>query len=175
MIGGTNDYYDQFIEASNDRTAISRDQIYSRYQNKFTAAYAFSVFTHVEKLDFSSLLTLVEKLLVPGGEFLFTAFLLTPYSRKAITNEMCLFPFGKQGYENNNQVFIGNGTHRLGFIEFDLSLLETMIFEAGLIITHIEHGAWTGSEFSSSLQDAIVCRKPKIRTKKVELVPIVSW
>jgi hypothetical protein len=55
-----------------------------------------------------------------------------------------------------------------------LALVEKMVFDAGLVITHLEHGAWTGSGFSSSLQDVIVCRKPNIKTGSVQHVPTVA-
>lgn len=174
LIRGSNDHYDQFIQSAGNFNSISPVQIISKYGDKFTAAYAFSVFTHVEITDFQSLLKLIAKLIEPGGEFLFTAFILTPYSRNAISNKLCLFPFADTAYEADGQVFIGNTDDRLGFIAFDLSMIEQMVFEAGLVITNIEHGAWTGSGCGSSLQDVIVCRRPPNRTGAIQHVPTVE-
>jgi SAM-dependent methyltransferase len=174
LIGGSNDHYDQFIRAAGSNAALSNDRVVSQYANTFTGAYAFSVFTHVELVDFRGLLQLLEQLLLPGGELLITAFLLTPYSRESINKRLSLFPFDKDAYEQDEQVFIGNTNDRLGFIAFDLTLVEKMVFDAGLVITHIEHGAWTGSGFSSSLQDVIVCRKPNLKTGAVQHVPTVA-
>jgi SAM-dependent methyltransferase len=173
LIGGSNDHYDEFINAADNTKAISSDVVLHRYSGQFSGAYAFSVFTHVEIADFRALLLLLVKLLEPGGEFLFTAFLLTPYSRRAIEQRQCLFPFESDAYEADGQVFTGNTTDRLGFIAFDLALVEQMVFEAGLVVTHVEHGAWTGAGFSSSLQDVIVCRRPHERTGDIKHVPTV--
>jgi SAM-dependent methyltransferase len=174
LIRGSNDHYDQFIRAAGNNTALSNERILSQYAHTFTGAYAFSVFTHVELVDFQALLKLLEQLLLPSGELLITAFLLTPYSRDSISKRQSLFPFDKDAYEQDGQVFIGNTNDRLGFIAFELALVEKMVFDAGLVITHVEHGAWTGSGFSSSLQDVIVCRKPNVKTGSIQHVPTVA-
>ncbi|MBW8778117.1 MAG: class I SAM-dependent methyltransferase [Burkholderiales bacterium] len=174
VIQGSNDHYDEFIRNAGGSSAQSREQILQQYGGKFSGAYAFSVFTHVEKADFRTLLDLLARVLQPGGELLITAFLLTPYSRAAIEKRECLFPFGETALEDEGKVFIGNPSDRLGFIAFDLSLVEQMVFDAGLVITHVEHGSWTGASFSASLQDVIVCRRPNIRTGEVQHVPTVA-
>ena len=173
LIQGSNDHYDDFIKAAGSASPKSREQILAAHASTFTGAYAFSVFTHLEIADFRSLLQLLSALLAPGGELLITAFLLTPYSRAAIEKRECLFPFGETAYEEGGKVFIGNPSDRLGFIAFDLSLVEQMVFDAGLVITQVEHGSWTGAGFSSSLQDVIVCRRPVARTGEIKHVPTV--
>jgi SAM-dependent methyltransferase len=174
LIQGRNDHYDQFVEAAGPTVSKSRGQLKIEYRSAFTGAYAFSVFTHVEMSDFQSLLELVKEMLKPGGEFLLTAFLLTPYSRRAIENQTSLFPFGETAFEMGGDIFIGNVLDRLGFIAFDMALVEKMIFDSGLVLTHIEHGAWSGSHFSSSLQDVIVCRRPQERPGPTVHVPTVA-
>jgi SAM-dependent methyltransferase len=173
LIKGNNDHYDQFIAAGDASVAKSREQLLATYGSTFSGAYAFSVFTHVEMADFRALLALLVKLIEPGGELLFTAFLLTPYSRQAIGKRTALFPFGETAYEADGAIFIGNRADRMGFIAFDLALVEQMVFDAGLVITHVEHGSWTGARFSASLQDVIVCRRPRERTGPVQHVPSV--
>jgi len=174
LIQGSNDHYDQFVSAAGASVAKAHEQLQREYNSSFTGAYAFSVFTHVEMSDFRSLLKLVAGLLEPGGEFLFTSFLLTPYSRQSIEQNSGLFPFGETAFEADGKVFIGSVPDRLGFIAFDMALVEQMVFEAGLVITHVEHGAWTGSGFSPSLQDVIVCRRPRERTGETKHVPTVA-
>ena len=173
LIQGSNDHYDQFVSAGGAAIAKGPSNLLADYGSSFTGAYAFSVFTHVEMADFRSLLVLVVSILQPGGEFLFTSFLLTPYSRQAIEQRTGLFPFGETAFEADGRVFIGNVPDRLGFIAFDMALVEQMVFDAGLVITHVEHGAWTGSGFSPSLQDVIVCRRPRERTGETKHVPTV--
>lgn len=173
LIQGSNDHYDDFIKAAGRASPKSREQMLATHASSFTGAYAFSVFTHLEIADFRSLLELLAALLAPGGELLITAFLLTPYSRRAIEKRECLFPFGETAYEQDGKVFIGNPADRLGFIAFDLSLVEQMVFEAGLVITQVEHGSWTGAGFSASLQDVIVCRRPVTRIGEIKHVPTV--
>jgi SAM-dependent methyltransferase len=173
LIQGSNDHYDQFIAAAGAVTPCSQDTLRNDDAAAYSGAYAFSVFTHVELADFKSLLQLLGGLLEPGGELLFTCFLLTPYSRRAIEQRTALFPFGDTAFEEDGDVFIGNRNDRLGFIAFNPSLVEQMVFDAGLVITHMEHGSWTGASFSSSLQDVIVCRRPREQVGALQHVPIV--
>jgi SAM-dependent methyltransferase len=173
LIAGSNDHYDQFIAAGGARPAKSTALLRTEYASMFTGAYAFSVFTHVEMADFRSLLKLLAILLEPGGELLFTAFLLTPYSRRAIDERTSVFPFDEMAFEAEGEIFIGNASDRLGFIAFDLGLVERMVFDAGLVITQLEHGGWAGAGFSGSLQDVIVCRRPRPQVGPIQQVPVV--
>lgn len=113
FIQGSNDHYDQFVAAAGATGAKNPVQLKTEFASTFSGAYAFSVFTHVEKADFQLLLKLVGGLLKPGGEFLFTSFLLTPYSRQAIEQKLGLFPFGETAFEAEGSVFIGNVSDRL--------------------------------------------------------------
>lgn len=166
LVQGRNEHYDRFIAMAGAKSAESRASshafLQSEHASAFTAAYAFSVFTHVEMVDFRSLLALLSNLLQPGGTLLFTAFLLTPYSRHSIQEGTTMFPFAEAATEAEGNIFIGNAADRLSFIAFDLSLVEQMVFEAGLILTHVEHGCWAGGNvyFSPSGQDVVVCRRP---------------
>jgi SAM-dependent methyltransferase len=173
LIQGSNDHYNHFIAAAGASVPKSHALLQSQYASAFTGAYAFSVFTHVELADFRSLLGLLSSLLVPGGTLLFTAFLLTPFSRHSIQRGTTMFPLSNAVTEAQGQVLIGNVADRLGFIAFDLPLVEQMVFEAGLILTHLEHGSWADGQFSPSLQDVIVCRRP-IHTGPVRQVATVS-
>jgi len=174
LVHGDNDHYDRFIAAAGASVPKSHASLLSEYASAFTGIYAFSVFTHVEMADFRSLLGLLSKLLEPAGILLFTAFLLTPHSRHSIQQGATRFPLSNNAIEAQGNILIGNPADRLGFIAFDISLVEQMAFEAGLIITHIEHGSWVDGQFSDSLQDVIVCRRPVEKTVPVHLAPTVS-
>ena len=174
LIQGSNDHYDQFIAAAGASAPKSHTLLQSQYGSAFTGAYAFSVFTHVEVVDFRSLLLLLSNLLEPGGMLLFTAFLLTPFSRHSIEHGTTRFPLSQSAIEAHGNILIGNPADRLGFIAFDLALVEQMVFEAGLIVTHIEHGSWVDGQFSASLQDVIVCRRPASRAGPVLQAPTVT-
>ncbi|MDO9091528.1 MAG: class I SAM-dependent methyltransferase [Rubrivivax sp.] len=173
LMQGSNDHYDLFIAAASESKPKSHSTLLGQYGSSFTGAYAFSVFTHLERADFQALLKLLADLLEPGGELLFTAFLLTPYSRRAIEERTALFPFGETALEDNGSIFIGNPSDRLAFIAFDLPLVEQMVFDAGLILSHVEHGSWTGSGFAATLQDVIVCRRPRVLQGAIQHVAIV--
>jgi SAM-dependent methyltransferase len=160
LIQGSNEHYNQFIAAGGVSTPKSHATLRSEYASAFTEIYAFSVFTHVEMADFRSLLVLLSNLLIPGGTLLFTAFMLTPYSRHAIAQGTTMFPLSGAVTESQGDVLIGNPADRLGFIAFEMKLVQQMVFDAGLIITQIEHGSWADAQFSASLQDVIVCRRP---------------
>jgi SAM-dependent methyltransferase len=162
LIQGRNEHYDRFIAKAGVSTAKSHASLQSQYASEFTAAYAFSVFTHVEMADFRSLLKLLCNLLEPGGTLLFTAFLLTPFARHSILCGKTMLPLRDSVTEAQGNILIANRADRLGFIAFDLGLVEQMVFDAGLIITHVEHGSWAGGNvyFSPSMQDVIICRRP---------------
>jgi SAM-dependent methyltransferase len=174
LIQGNNDHYDQFIASAGASTPKSHALLLRDYASAFTDVYAFSVFTHVEMADFLSLLRLLSNLLAPGGTLLFTAFLLTPYSRHSIQQGTTMFPLSGATTEDQGNVLIGNASDRLGFIAFDLRLVQQMVFEAGLIITHMEHGSWADAQFSASLQDVIVCRRPIKQTGPVRQVETIA-
>jgi hypothetical protein len=131
----------------------------------------------VELADFQSLLALLSNLLEPGGTLLFTAFLLTPYSRHSIQQATTWWvSFAETATEAQGNIFIGNVADRLSFIAFDLALVEQMVFAAGLVLTHVEHGSWaSGNAFCSpSMQDVLVCRRPVKRTEPVRQVATVT-
>jgi len=151
LIQGNNDHYNQFIAAAGANTAKSHALLQVEYAAAFTEIYAFS-----------------------GGTLLFTAFLLTPYSRHAIQQGTTMFPLAGAVTEEQGKILIGNTADRLGFIAFDLMLMQQMVFEAGLIITHVEHGSWADAQFSASLQDVIVCRRPISQTGPVRQVETVA-
>ncbi len=156
LIEGSNVHYNKYI---NGAAAMKKAAVVSTYGGQFSKAYAFSVFTHVDLADFSALLRFVGELLAPGGDFMFTCFLLTEYSRAAIKNKTVQFSFDQPRHEHAGNVFIGNPADRLAFIAFDLGLVEKLVFDAGLIISRVEYGAWRGCGFGSSLQDIVVVRK----------------
>jgi len=162
LIQGSNQHYERYLAMAGDNAPKSHALLRSEHGSAFTAAYAFSVFTHVEIADFRALLTLLAALLERGGTLLFTAFLLTPYSRQAIQDGNTWFSFPDSTTEAQGDVFVGNSADRLGFIAFDLRLVQQMVFEAGLVVTHVEHGSWAGGNvyFSPSVQDVVVCRRP---------------
>ena len=158
LIEGSNVHYDKYIKGA---TAKKKAEIIRTYGSHFTKAYAFSVFTHVDLADFSTLLRFVGELLSPRGDFMFTCFLLTEYSRAAIKNKTAQFGFEHPKHEKGGDVFIGNAKDRLAFIAFDLGLVEKMVYDAGLVISRVQYGAWRGCGFGSSLQDIVVVRKPE--------------
>ena len=177
LIQGRNEHYDRFIAMAGAGAAKSHALLRSEYASAFTDIYAFSVFTHVEMADFRSLLELLANLLEPGGTLLFTAFLLTPFSRHSIQEGTTWWvSFADVATEAQGDIFIGNVADRLSFIAFDLGLVEQMVFEAGLVLTHVEHGSWaSGNAFSSlSMQDVIVCRRPIKRKEAVQYVAAVT-
>ena len=158
LIEGANVHYDRYITAS---PARSRSDIVSQYGGRFTKAFAFSVFTHVDLDDFAGLLRFISQMLAADAEFMFTCFILTKYARHAIEHKTTTFGFDGAAYEKNGQVFIGNGADRLAFIAFDIALIEQLVFEVGLVISRVEYGAWRGTQFGRSLHDIVVVRRAR--------------
>ncbi|NNM70875.1 class I SAM-dependent methyltransferase [Enterovirga aerilata] len=157
LIEGNNDHYDRFVGNSVRKT---RDHLRETYGGFFDGAFAFSVFTHVDRDDIGGLLQFVANLLRPGGIFVFTAFILNPYSRKRIRDNSALFKFEFPDFSEDKQVFVGDSRDRLAFIAFDQFLFDSAIVDAGLIPRHIEFGSWRGDNQAGTLQDVIVCGKP---------------
>jgi SAM-dependent methyltransferase len=137
LIQGSNDHYDQFIAADGAAAPCSQDSLLAEDAADYSGAYAFSVFTHVKLADFKSLLQMLGCLLEPDGALLFTCFLLTPYSRRAIGQLTALFPFGDTACEEGGDFLIGNRNDRLGLIAFHPSLAEQMAPGADLHPTRL--------------------------------------
>lgn len=173
LIEGSNEHYDHFIESQKRKPLTV---LVSQYGATFDAAYAFSVFTHVDRKDFVALLKLVASLLAPGGHFLFTCFTLTEFSRQMIENSQSIFPLTESVFVDDGMVFWGNRTDPLAFIAFDKNLLEFMVWEAGLAITKIEYGCWMGGGIGSSLHDLVVVRKPlpMVSSSEIVKIPVVD-
>lgn len=157
LLEGANDHYEKFKDGTTPKT---REEIAAAYGKAFDAAYAFSVFTHVDDADFVPLLKLIASTLADDAYLLFTCFLLTPFSRDTVRLGWTLPDLSKGRYEREGEVFVADPQDRLAFIAYDLGRMEKMIREAGLMTTGIEYGNWSGGRYSRSFQDVIVCRKP---------------
>lgn len=171
LIGGSNDHYDQFIEAADRAVAKSHAQLLAQYAGQFSGIFAFSVFTHVELADLRALLKLLSELVQPGGQVLITAFVLTPTTRKAIRDRTALLPFADADPTAEGDIFVADHTDRLAFIAFDYALIEQAAFDAGLVIHQVEYGSWAGTIPSPNLQDTLVCLKPAPRSSPAKHVP----
>lgn len=158
LVADKNQHYERFKDGA---PARSRDDLASAYGGTFDAAYAFSVFTHIDVGDFVDLLRFVGTLVKPAGALLFTAFALTPYSRHQMANNATTRRFEHHWrYEEDGEVFVGNTQDRQAFIAYDIRRIEAMIWEAGLVPSAVEYGDWRGDAMSQSFQDIFVCRRP---------------
>ncbi len=169
----SNDHYDRFIKDPKNLLAV---KVEKKYRNYFDNAYAFSVFTHISREDFVKNLKSVCNMLTYGGYFLFTCFALTEFSRSQIEQGQAIFPFTDSAFIDNGEVFLGHKNDPLAFIAFDKTLLEKMVWDAGLSLFKIEYGDWMGGNLGSSLHDLIVVRKPypAKSSEEIELVPVVD-
>lgn len=153
-----NDHYDRHI--GSDERARSVAELSARYGSRFSHAYAFSVFTHLDAAGFLAALRFVATLIRARGEFLFTAFTLTDFSRARIAAGTTLFPLANHQFRDHDRVMVGDPSDPLAFIAYDRALIEKMVWEAGLVIAKIEYGTWMGGRLGESLQDLYVCHKP---------------
>jgi SAM-dependent methyltransferase len=153
----SNDHYDRFI---GDVARKPKTELAKQYENYFSDAYAFSVFTHIDRKDFQDLLEFVGKMLMPGGRFLFTCFTLTEFSRHMIERGQAVFPLQDGAFVDDGKVLWGNRHDPLAFIAFDKMLLEEMAWKAGLAVMKVEYGCWMGGNIGSSLHDLVVVTKP---------------
>lgn len=159
LIRSSNSHYDHFIDPAATGSATSYPQAQAMYSDQFSAAYAFSVFTHVDKKDFLPLLKFLSQVTRRGGVLLFSCFILNPRSRDAVERGKCLFSFDNPRFEDNGSILIGNSSDRLSFIAYDENLLRRMVRQAGLVLKQIEYGRWS-NDAESNLQDIVVCHKP---------------
>jgi SAM-dependent methyltransferase len=157
LVAGANDHYDRFIDAA--IPAQTREGLIAQYGGRFTHAYAISVFTHLDVDHFTEELAFVQALLADRAEFLFTAFTLTPFSRRMIAAKRAEFPFTDNEYRDGGRIFVGDRTDPLSFIAYDRSLIDEFADSAGLVITKVEYGTWMGGSIGNTLQDLYVCRK----------------
>ena len=173
LIEGSNDHYDQFI-GSDERKSVYT--ITSSYASRFSAAYAFSVFTHVDKKDFVDLLKLIYAVMAPGGYFLFTCFTLTDFSRAMIEQRQSLFPFLNAAFVDDGNILWGDRSDPLAFIAYDKHLLEAMTWESGFALMKVEYGVWMGGNLGSSLHDLVVVRKPMplVSSDQIVFTPLVD-
>lgn len=173
LIDDSNTHYDQFIGGQPRK---SKSDILDEYSDHFTDAFAFSVFTHIDRKDFQELLSFVGKMLVPGGRFLFTCFALTEHSRAMMAKGQSIFPFENSVFVDDGSVFWGSKDDPLAFIAFDKALLETMVWEAGLAITKVHFGCWMGGGIGAGLQDVFIATKPLPLMSKENVIftPVVD-
>lgn len=162
LIEGDNSHYDHFKQGVTPPR--SREALTGEYGGQFTHAFAISVFTHLDAEQFQRELRFVASLLDDGAQFMFTAFTLTPFSRRQMTIGSQFFNFDTAEYRDDGQVMVGNPADPLAFIAYDRSLIERYVDEAGLIICNVDYGQWMGGDTGNSLQDHYVCRKPLRRT-----------
>ncbi len=173
LVNDKNDHYDHFIETNAGKT---REALSSQYQDYFTDGCAFSVFTHVTKQDFAGLLKFISSMMVPGGRFLMTCFELNEFSRYMIEHQQTIFPLANKAWWEGGQILVGDANDPLAFIAFDRSLVEKLVWDAGLAISKVEYGCWMGGGIGSSLQDVMICTKlPTLLEKdKIKFTPLVS-
>lgn len=173
VVSADNDHYDHLKGGGTSR---SHEQLIAEYDGHFNAGYALSVFTHIAADDFVNILKFVAELLAPGGEFLFTCFCLTPYSRYMIEQGQSLFPLENGVFQQGDGVFIGNVGDPLAFIAFERTDIERMAWEASLSVTKVQYGVWMGGGLGSWLQDCVVVRKPFALKEagQIEMTPLVA-
>lgn len=160
LVADANDHYERYDRAKSVEAPQTHADLLAKYGSSFDSAYAFSVFTHIDVNDFAPLLRFVGTLLKPGGRFLFTAFALTPFSRHQLDKGLTNPAFSRLHFEENGAVLVGKPSDRLAFIAYDISRIEAMIWEAGLIPCEVEYGEWRSDKMSRSYQDVFVCRRP---------------
>lgn len=106
----------------------------------FDVSFLFSVFTHILPADMAPLLHFLRKTLTPGGEILASFFLLNDTSVRGIDlgTSHRPFPFQIDGARiDNDEVPEG----AVAYAEVDL---ERHVSDAGLAISHVSPGKWSG-------------------------------
>ena len=172
VVSDDNDHYDHLKGGGKSRP---REQLIAEYDGHFSAGYALSVFTHVAAKDFVNILKFIADMLAPGGEFIFTCFCLTPYSRYMMEQGQSLFPLESGVFQQDDRVFIGNVSDPLAFIAFERTDIERMAWEASLSVTKVQYGVWMGGGLGAFLQDCVVVRKPLALKEagQIEMTPLV--
>lgn len=127
-------------------------------EETFDKSYLFSVFTHMQATEVAHYLKELGRVLKPGGKCLATFFIYNSKTEAAIasSDHPFAFPFLKDGFRQMNEKV------KSANIAFSLTLLESMVEEAGLRIEKIELGYWSGfaeKAKENDFQDLVILTK----------------
>lgn len=117
-----------------------------------TLAFATSVLTHLSMPTIRRYMAQTRRVLAPGGRALFTAFVLTPEVRAMAAEGRTTYPmqpFG-DGCMTIDPHWPENG------LAYDEALFRQAAADAGLTLTSILHGEWSGAPTYAGGQDLLI-------------------
>jgi SAM-dependent methyltransferase len=120
----------------------------------FDFAFATSVFTHLVEEETKRYLAESARVLVSGGRFLATFFLLNDFSlRNLPTRAGYTFPF-----ERGSMRLLDADNSAFG-VALRENFVVALLRDAGFEISRIDYGEWSGRPSATSFQDVVVCRR----------------
>lgn len=127
------------------------DAVFPASDASIDLAFATSVFTHMRLAPVRRYLAETARVLKPGGQLAFTAFVLQP---GRMVGEV--FPFAP--FDDTSAVIDPRSPERA--IAHQRSALEAAVAEAGLTLTAFHQGAWAPVADYEGFQDLFVVTKP---------------
>ncbi len=123
--------------------------------DQFDCVVAYSVFTHLAFEETANYLRQIHRVLVPGGRFVATFFLLNERSKAA---ERAV-PGVRQFPYERGPIGLGSESNPALAVAIEESALAELLIETGFRKTMIEPGAWYGLQNAPTYQDLVSCEK----------------
>lgn len=124
----------------------------------FDLAVAFSVFTHLKLLQVDEYLRHFSRILRPGGQLVFSSFLINSSSRHYLRQGVPLVPFGSDVFKNRS-MYISSEHDELAAVAFNEVALLDVAQKYDLHPISIVYGNWCGKPSFTTMQDVVVLKK----------------
>ena len=122
----------------------------------FDFAFAISVFTHLVQADAASYLAEAARVLAPGGRLLTTWLLLDDEARSRVAAGEAAFDLAERDAET---AVMSAGTPEEA-IAFDAGWVRGRLSEAGVRLSGVWPGTWSGRAEGRTFQDIVIATKP---------------
>lgn len=157
QIAGTNTHYKSWLSniASHNSEIETMNAI---PDDSFDLAVAFSVFTHLKLKEIDKCLGHFSRILRPGGQIVFSSFLINNSSRKYLKQGVPKVPFGGDIFNDKN-MYISNNDDELAAVAFSESALLDIALKYDLHAISIVYGNWCGKPSFTTMQDVVVLKK----------------
>jgi SAM-dependent methyltransferase len=152
----SNPYYNHFIMGDDDaNVTISQHEFSDKYESRFDAIIALSVFPHFTPAMAERYLKFLRELTKPSGHLFLTWYLNHP-------DNPCQFA-GMEARLNGNDNFSEPGGN-LAFALFSVEAVASLAAGAGLLVERVSYGRWRGGGWSAASlrgqhsQDIVILR-----------------
>jgi SAM-dependent methyltransferase len=125
---------------------------------EFDFVYSVSLFTHLMEETTSRYIREMARVLRPGGRLFNTFFLLNEHSREAVARNAATFSFDTVASEN---AAVADRHEPEAAVAYDEGWIRSTYASAGLTVTNVSYGTWSGRASGRTGQDIIVATKQR--------------